>query len=124
MLNFELDSDREERIEMEIIVDAYTSEEQAMGWYCYLQDNLDFPFRATCISNKATSPLKVGDIVEVIGMADSDECDHEMFVEIDYHGDHLAIPLIQLESIDSDDYTLQTIYDWHYWVNQGYDFDS
>jgi hypothetical protein len=27
--------DREERIAMEIIVDAYGPEEQAMGWYYY-----------------------------------------------------------------------------------------
>ncbi len=30
---------REERITMEIIVDAYGSEEQAMGWYCYLDES-------------------------------------------------------------------------------------
>lgn len=30
------DSKCEERIEMEIIVDAYGPEEQAMGWYYYL----------------------------------------------------------------------------------------
>ena len=27
---------REERIEMEVVVDAYGPEERAMGWYCYL----------------------------------------------------------------------------------------
>jgi len=37
---------REDRIHMEIIVDAYGPEEQAMGWYYYLEDKLDFPFRA------------------------------------------------------------------------------
>ena len=31
---------------MEIVVDAYDSEEQAMGWYSYLEDNLQFPFQA------------------------------------------------------------------------------
>ena len=28
--------DREERIEMEIVVDAYGAEKRAMGWYYYL----------------------------------------------------------------------------------------
>lgn len=32
--------DREERIGMEIIVDAYGPEEQAMGWYYYLEEKL------------------------------------------------------------------------------------
>ena len=30
------DEEREERIHMEIIVDAYGPEERAMGWYNYL----------------------------------------------------------------------------------------
>jgi hypothetical protein len=43
MSRVEYDEIREERIEMEIIVDAYNPEEQAMGWYYYLDNNLDFP---------------------------------------------------------------------------------
>jgi len=31
------DEEREQRITMEIVVDAYTPEEQAMGWYYSLQ---------------------------------------------------------------------------------------
>jgi len=37
---------RERRIEQEIIVDAYTSDERATGWHCYRGDKLRFPFRA------------------------------------------------------------------------------
>ena len=40
------DKKREERIIMEIIVDANGPEEQAMGWYYYLEDRLHFPFTA------------------------------------------------------------------------------
>ena len=40
------DNERDERIAMEIIVDAYGPEEQAMGWYCYLEEKLKFPFTA------------------------------------------------------------------------------
>jgi len=36
--------EREKRIDMEIVVDAYNEVERAMGWYCYLQDGLKFPF--------------------------------------------------------------------------------
>jgi hypothetical protein len=35
MANVKEDPDREERITMEAIVDAYGTEEQAIGWYYY-----------------------------------------------------------------------------------------
>ena len=40
----ELNQEIENRIEMEIVVDAYDELERAMGWYYYLQDNLTMPF--------------------------------------------------------------------------------
>ena len=43
------DKTREERIIMEIIVDAHGPEERSMGWYYYLTDNLNFPFKGRCI---------------------------------------------------------------------------
>jgi hypothetical protein len=41
---------REERIFMEAVVDANGPEEQAMGWYYYLDDEISFPFAAKCIA--------------------------------------------------------------------------
>jgi hypothetical protein len=61
------DQEREQRITMEIIVDAYGPEEQAMGWYYSLEDQLHFPFVATCTADRSISPLRVGDEVEVVG---------------------------------------------------------
>ena len=40
----QIDKTREHRIKMEIIVDCYDEAEQAMGWYYYLDDKLNFPF--------------------------------------------------------------------------------
>ena len=114
--------EREERITMEIVVDAYGPEEQAMGWYYYLQDTMQFPFTAVCVSKRRISPLKENATVKVVGMAPEDECEQEMFVEIEWEGDTLAVPLIQLEATEADEETQQTIADWHYWVNQGYEF--
>ena len=37
------DEEREERIQIEIIVDAYGPDEQAIGWYSYLEEYLQFP---------------------------------------------------------------------------------
>ncbi len=122
MVKVEHDEEREERIAMEIVVDAYGPEEQAMGWYYYLQDTMQFPFTATCISKRLSSPLKKGTIVEVVGMASEDECDREMYVKITWQGDLLAVSLIQLEAPDADPQTQQAIADWHYWVDRGYEF--
>ena len=116
------DEEREERIQMEIIVDAYGPEEQALGWYYYLESALGFPFRARCIAERATSPLAVGEEVEVVGMPPEEDCEHEMLVLISWGHRTLAVPLAQLEGIGVDDETRQAIEDWHYWVGQGYQF--
>jgi hypothetical protein len=94
------DETREERIEMEIVVDAYNEEERATGWYCFLGDTLNFPFLTRCIKERPTSPLEFGDEVEVVGMAPQDECEREMFVETrQKHKRSLAVPLSQLEVV-------------------------
>ncbi len=118
----ERDEDREERITMEIVVDAYDSAEQVMGWYYYLEDTIQFPFTAVCISERRISPVKEDAKVKVVGMPPEDECEKEMFVEIEWNGDVLAVPLIQLEALQADVKTQEAIADWHYWVNQGYEF--
>jgi hypothetical protein len=114
------DEEREERITMEIIVDAYSPEEQALGWYYYLDQHLHFPFSARCITHRSISPLKPGEKVEVVGMPSEEECEHDMFVLIRRKSDQFGVPLMQLEGIDVDKETQQAIEDWHYWVNQGY----
>jgi hypothetical protein len=48
---------------MEIVVDTYGPEEQAMGWYSYLEDILTFPFLTRCRMRRTISPLQVGDEV-------------------------------------------------------------
>lgn len=117
------DEEREHRISMEIVVDAYGEDERAMGWYYYLEDQLQFSFTATCIAKRAISPLQVKDEVEVVGMPDEDECAREMFVTIRWEKDGLAVPLSQLKpTSDTDEQTKQAIEDWHYWVRMGYEF--
>ena len=116
------DEDREERIAMEIIVDAYGPEEQAMGWYYYLEEKLRFPFTAVCTAKRAISPLRVKDNVDVIGMAPEEECDKEMFVMIRWEKDGLAVPLSQLVPIqETPGQTVAAVEDWHYWVEMGYE---
>jgi len=113
---------REERIENEAIVDAYGPEEQALGWYYYLENKIRFPFRSRCTVTQAVSPLRKGETVEVRRLAPEDSCSSDMLVLIRWEGRNLAIPLSQLTPLDADESTAEAIGDWHYWVAQGYCF--
>ncbi len=113
---------RERRIEMEVVVDAYNSEERAMGWYYYLEERLKFPFKARCKSKREVSPLRLGEEVEVLGMAPEAECGSEMFVRVRWSDRRLAVPLSQLEPLAADAKTKDAVADWHYWVGRGYEF--
>jgi Calcium binding len=113
---------REERIHEEIIVDAYGPEEQAMGWYYYLEDKIHFPFKAKCIASKVISPLQRGESVEVTGLPPEDTCSSDMLVQIRWQGRTMTVPLSQLTAINSDEQTREAISDWHYWLAQGYCF--
>jgi Calcium binding len=122
MAKLKEDPEREERITMEAVVDAYGPEERAMGWFYYLQDKIQFPFQAKCVAKRRISPLAVGKTVKVVSMAPESECEHEMFVEIEWEKDTLAVPLIQLQPMKADEDTEEAVADWHYWIEQGYRF--
>jgi hypothetical protein len=107
---------------MEIVVDAYGAEEQAMGWYYYLEDTIKFPFLAKCIVRRTISPLMVGDEIEIYALAPEDECVNEIFVMMSWEKDGLAIPLMQLEVIHGNKETEEAVNDWKYWVARGYSF--
>lgn len=113
---------REERIHNEAIVDAYGPEEQALGWYYYLENKIHFPFMARCIASNVVSPLRKGETVEVRRLAPEDSCVHDMLMLICWHARNVAVPLSQLTAIDADECTVEAIGDWHYWLAQGYCF--
>ena len=113
---------RENRIHNEAIADANGPEEQAMGWYYYLDDKIRFPFQAKCIAAKLVSPLRKGEAVAVRGMAPEDACERDMLVSIRWQNRNMAVPLSQLVGVDLDESTAEAIGDWHYWVAQGYYF--
>jgi hypothetical protein len=113
---------REDRIHNEAIVDANGPEEQVMGWHCYLDDKIRFPFQAKCIAAKIVSRLRKGETVEVQRMAPEDACPADMLVLVRWQGRTMAVPLSQLAAVDPDDSTAEAIADWHYWVAQGYYF--
>lgn len=105
---------------MEIVVDCYDQIEQAMGWHAYLGDRLAFPFAACCRHERSASPLHADERVEVVGMADSDDCLCEMAVEVRWMERTFAAPLEQLEPLGADAATEQAVADWTYWADRGY----
>ncbi len=113
---------REHRIDMEAVVDAYGSEERAMGWYYYLEGKIEFPFKAKCLREKSILPLKKKEIVKVQSMATEEDCQHDMLVMVQWSGRKLAVPLSQLKGISVSDETKEAIEDWHYWIAMGYEF--
>ena len=120
MSKVEKDEEREYRISDEVIVDAYGPEEQALGWYYYLEEKMQFPFEAKCRHERSNSPLRVDEIVQVIGMVDEYDCMTEMFVKVEWAGRNFGVPLAQLKGIGVDSETEEAIADWHYWVARGY----
>jgi Calcium binding len=88
------DEIREQRITMEVIVDAYDSSERAMGRY-YLDGRMKVPCKARCRFVRPISVLKVKEEVEVLGMAPEEECDNETFVWVGRAGERIAVPLAQ-----------------------------
>jgi hypothetical protein len=113
---------REHRFKMEVVVDAYNSEERAMGWYYYLEGKLKVPFKTCCKSKRAVSPLHIGEEVDVLGMAPEEDCESEMLVQVRWRGRSLVVPLSQLEPLAADSQTKEAVRAWHYWVDRGYEF--
>ena len=118
------DNEREERILMEVVVDAYGMEERALGWYYYLDDKISFPFVAECFVTDNRSPLIPGEQITVYRMANEGNWSQsqDMYVEISWNERTFAVPLAQLTPINADDATVEAIYDWHYWKSRGYLF--
>jgi hypothetical protein len=112
------DEERDERIEMQIIVDAYTQDEQAMGWHTYLEETMDFPFEARCIEEQEVSPLKGGEMVRVVGKPSSEPSLRQQFVTVEWMDREFGVPLSQLEPVEASSDTEQAVADWHYWLER------
>lgn len=122
------DEQREHRITYEVIVDCYDEYEISMGWYYYLLDHLNFPLQAEWITARLSEKPQAKDpakaqMVEVIGMADTDSSQTDMVVEIEYRDgnqtDVIAVPLSELQLVESDEESMQAFEDWQYWLAQG-----
>lgn len=119
MAKVSIDENREHRITYEVVVDCYDDYEVSMGWYCYLEDRLDFPFEAAWLGVSESK----AEIVQAISMAEAEECKINMLVEIEYRDgegkDVFTVPLVDLQPTDEDALRVEAIEDWRYWLDQG-----
>jgi len=93
-----------------------------MALYYYLEEQLTVPFEAEVRKRSPTSLLNPGDRVQVIAMAPEDVCESEVFVWIRWDKRKLAVPLVQLVPLESDEMTQQALADWQCWRDRGYQF--
>jgi hypothetical protein len=121
MCKIEKNQDREERIIMEVVVDAYGPQERAAGWYYYLDDKMNIPFEASCIKKIKSSPLNEGEKVTVLEMTDEGDL-RGIYVNIQWKDRSFSVPLEQLHPLDEDEETVEAVEDWQYWVDCGYQF--
>ncbi|MDM8566965.1 calcium-binding protein [Candidatus Halobeggiatoa sp. HSG11] len=115
-----------ERIDYEIIVDCYDEHEQGMGWITYLEENMEFPFKARIIEKSRVSALKVDDIIKVIGIDIDVEPEHFHHAEVEVEKDdrQYFVPLSNIKGIDADEETEQAINDWHFWKKEYFKFGN
>lgn len=93
-----------------------------MGWYYYLEGKLSFPFEASCIKAQRGYPIKIGENVVVMSMADENECTSDMKVIVAHNGSESIVPLNILRCISRNKSTRVAMRDWHYWIFGGYQF--
>ena len=119
MTQVSIDAVREQRITYEIVVDCYDEYEVSMGWYCYLDDRLDYPFQAQWSGPEASE----SEIVQVVSMASEDECKTDILVEIERQDDEMTVvdyvPLAEITPLDNQPERTTAIEDWQYWLAQG-----
>ncbi len=107
----------ENRIQNEIVVDAYDDGEVKMGWYYYMEEKLNFPFTATVEIEKRGGGKEIKN-VEVLKLTGDEVFGEDMTVGVAF-GDYIhSVPLLSLKGIKADEGTLEAVGDWRYW-NKG-----
>ncbi|MEM6963361.1 MAG: calcium-binding protein [Bacteroidota bacterium] len=104
----------QERIENEIIVDAYGEEEVRVGWFTHMQDWLQFPFTAYTEIKKRDGNFELKE-VEVLRMASDENFGKDIMMEVAFNEYIHLTPLMKLSDIEAEEEPLEAIEDWQYW---------
>ncbi len=114
------DEVREQHIIYDVIVDCYDEDEELMGWYYYVAENLNFPIKAV-----ANLPLRGGKTeqkkVKIVSVDPKSEEGNAIRLGV-IEGDSERVQYVSpnvFVSIQTNEENLEIINDWLYW----HDFD-
>ena len=112
----EKNAERDHRIHDEIIVDAYGEEEQAMSWYYYMEENLDFPMQAK-IKLRLRGGKTEEKTVKIVEVDPKSETSLTLRLGItEGKSDRVQyISPFDIVSINTSDENLEILNDWLYW---------
>ncbi len=103
----------------EILVDCKDVYEQNMSWYYYVNDELEFPFKAKIELKKRTGQKELIE-VEILGLSEDSSDFEESFdlkVDIELNEYIIQIPLKNLKDVNGSEKTTEIIGIWKYWRN-------
>jgi len=103
-----------ERID-EIEVDCYKEHEVNLGWYIFLNENLNYPFEAEYQISKADGNSSWNKVKVIASESTEDDFNrNEFYVTIEVN--ELIIPtrLSRLKNIIADEGTIKTLQIWNY----------
>lgn len=111
-------------IQDHITVDCYDDYEKKMGWYYYLQDELDFPFIAYMpvkMKNQRSNTL-ISSEIEIIGLLGEDFIYryNDIMVEAELGEYIMNFPLSEIKNIKSSPENIAIISLWKYWFEKQY----
>jgi hypothetical protein len=110
-----IDEAREHRIDYEVIVDCYDDYEVNMGWYCYFEEGLKFPFDAT-VQLALRGGKTEEKAVKIVELKSGNE-DRPLKLGI-VEGTSERVQYISPEaiiSVKTTDENLEVLNDWLYW---------
>ncbi len=110
-----------EIIDLEIVVDANGEDEVFMGWFYFMFETLEFPFKAMATIKKRNGKTEKH-IVEVVEDAtDGDRFKCQAYhVNVDYNGVLMKMEVADLMPIGASEEVVKAITVWKYWRSKGY----
>ena len=106
-----------------ILRDARSLTEQEAAWYLYMKTHLKFPFIATYQKTCAVKPFCTGAKVQVIGLAQPEQCKEIIQARVMDGQGSVFIPLTHLSPSDAGQ-NADAISDWRYWHDRKTDWPS
>lgn len=107
------------KIDYEIIVDCYDEIEVSMGWYYFMEENLNFPFKATVPLKKRNGSLETKE-VKITGLASDEEgfTNRDFNLEMENGDYRYPIAYSRLSHVKAEPETREAFQIWNYWLGK------